>query len=252
MDNNQLVTPKVALITGAGRRIGAKIAAILHENGINVALHCHQSVKEAEILCEQFNQARPHSAMLVQGDLTQFNNLCSIVTKAAETWGQLDVLVNNASCFFPTQAGSATENDWNRLVDTNLKAPFFLAQAAYPFLKTQKGCIINIVDIHAISPLSDYPIYSISKAGLAMLTKTLAKEWGPHIRVNSISPGAIMWPENENTLSEKIKNKIIEQTALKTHGDPLEIAKAVLFLVRDADFMTGQNINVDGGRTLFN
>ena len=251
MKNKQVLNPQVALITGSARRIGAKIARILHENGINVVLHCNSSLKEAKKLCSILNQSRGDSAVVLQADLSKIKTLNNLVKQAVNSWGRLDILVNNASCFYKTPVGSITESIWNDLMDTNLKAPFFLSQAAIPYLKKQRGCIINIVDIHADRPMADHPIYCVSKAGLAMLTKTLARELGPDIRVNSVSPGAIIWPEKGNALSPKLKKQIIDHTALKTHGDPEEIAKAVLFLVRDATYVTGQDIAVDGGRKLF-
>lgn len=252
MKNKQVVKPQVAFVTGSARRIGARIARILHENGINVVLHCHYSMSEAKKLCSNLNQIRDNSAVILQADLSKINKLDTLVKQAASIWGRLDILVNNASCFYKTPVGSITESVWDKLMDTNLKAPFFLAQAAAPFLKKRRGCIINIVDIHADRPMADHPVYCVSKAGLAMLTKALARELGPDIRVNSVSPGAIIWPEKGNALSAKLKKQIIEHTALKTHGDPEEIAKAVLFLVRDAPYITGIDIAVDGGRKLFN
>lgn len=251
MQKKQIPIRKVAFITGAARRIGKEIARILHENGINVVLHCHSSLKEANQMCAKFNQARENSAVVVQGDLSRISQLKKLIEKGAKTWGRLDILVNNASCFFKTHLGKTKESAWDTLIDTNLKAPFFLSEAAIPYLRKQKGSIVNIVDIHAERPMLDYPIYNISKAGLSMLTKTFARELGPDIRVNSVSPGAIIWPEEKNAISQSIKKQIIQHTALKRHGHPKEIAKAVLYLVRDAEYVTGQDIAVDGGRSLF-
>jgi pteridine reductase len=176
--------------------------------------------------------------------------LAPLIEQAVSCWERLDVLVNNASVFYKTEIGMVSESAWDKLMDTNLKAPFFLAQAAFPHLATQQGCIVNIVDICTDRPVQDYPVYCISKAGLLMLTKSLACELGPDVRVNAVSPGSIIWPEGENVLPEEIKQKIIRQTVLQRHGDPAAIAKAVWFLISEADYITGQNINVDGGRLL--
>lgn len=242
------MTPKTALITGGARRIGAEIARILHENGMNVVLHFNHSKKEADALCHELNQKRQDSARGIAADLTNIPGLKPLIQQAVDCFGQLDVLVNNASCFFKTLPGTVTEEAFDQLITTNLKAPFFLAEAAFPHLAKNKGCLINITDIHAYRPLRDYTVYCLSKAGLAMLTKALAREWGPHVRVNAVSPGSIIWPEGENTLNDEIKQSIIQESALKSHGSPDEIAKTVLFLVRDAQFVTGQDIAVDGGR----
>jgi len=241
---------KVALITGSARRMGAAMADKLHENGFNIVIHYHASHEDAERLSAELNKKRKHSAITMRADLQEITSLEALVNQAAETWGRLDVLVNNASRFYKTEVGEMTEYSWDELINTNLKAPLFLSQAAAPHLKKTNGCIINITDIHGERPLRDYAVYSISKAGLIMLTKQLAKELGPEIRVNAISPGAIVWPEGQNKLSEESKKKIIERTALQRHGDPDMIAKAALFLVQDADFITGQVLVVDGGRLL--
>lgn len=241
---------KVALITGAARRIGAEIARILHENGMNVVIHFHHSENSANRLCEALNHNRKGSAITLKADLKDKNQWKPLINQVIEMHGQLDVLVNNASDFFATPMGSATDEDWNLLLDVNLKAPFFLSEYATPYLKQTRGSIINIVDIHAERPMKSYPIYSISKAGLQMLTKTLACELGPDIRVNSVSPGPIMWPEGENTIPDTEKQHILDTTALKRHGNPEEIAKAVLYLVRDANYVTGMNLLVDGGRSV--
>lgn len=251
MQKNKTIHPNVALVTGAARRIGAEIARILHQNNFNVVLHYHQSKAEAEKLCKMLNQTRENSAVILKADLSDQKQLLPLIQKAAKTWGRLDALINNASCFYKTAIGKIDGKIWDAMMDTNLKAPFFLAQAAAPFLRKQHGCIVNIVDIHAHKPMLDYPVYNISKAGLLMATKTLARELGPEIRVNAVSPGAIIWPEGSNSLSAKLKEKIISHTALKRHGDANAIAKAVLFLVKDADYITGQDIPVDGGRSLF-
>ena len=242
---------KVALITGAARRVGAEIAMLLHQSGMNVILHYHTSQKEAKDLCAVLNKKRHHSAIICCANLLETAGLQEIINHSVTEWGRLDVLVNNASSFYKTTMGKVTEQEWDDLLASNLKAPFFLSQNAALHLSKQQGCIINIADIHAERPMRDYSVYCISKAGLLMLTKALAKELGPHVRVNAISPGVVAWPEGENTVSEIGKQKIIERTVLQRHGDAKEIAKAVLFFVDAADFITGQVLAVDGGRSLF-
>ncbi len=241
---------KVALITGAARRIGAVIARILHENGMNVVIHFHHSENEARLLCESLNNIRKDSALAIIADLQDKNQWKPLINQTIELSGRLDLLVNNASDFFATPMGSITDEDWNLLLDVNLKAPFFLSEYAAPHLQKTKGSIINIVDIHAERPMKSYSIYSISKAGLLMATKTLARELGPDIRVNAVSPGPILWPEGENVISDSDKQHILDATALKRHGSPEAIAKAVLYLVRDANYITGMNLLVDGGRSV--
>ncbi len=243
-------SPKVALITGAARRLGAEIAQTLHAVGFNVVLHYHHSETEAQHLCDLLNKKRNHSAIILQTDLSQINQLENLVTLAAEEWGYLDVLINNASRFYKTSASQTTEDKWDDLLNSNLKAPYFLSQAAEKYLKKREGCIVNLGDVHGERPMRDYGVYCISKAGLLMMTKTLAKEWGPAIRVNAVSPGTVMLPEGENTLTEQQKETILSRLALKRHGTPSDIAKAVLYLARDADYVTGTVITVDGGRSL--
>ena len=250
MQKRSSPTVKVALVTGAARRIGAEIASILHENGMNVVIHYHFSARNAKKLCNSLNEKRANSAITLKANLFDHAQLTPLVTDAKNAWGRLDVLINNASCFYKTPVGKIPETTWEHVINTNLRAPFFLAQLAAPYLAKQSGSIVNIVDIHAERPMQNFSIYSISKAGLNMLTKSLACELGPKIRVNSVSPGPIIWPEGKSALSASLKHKIIQSTLLKRHGNPLEIAKAVLFLVRDADFITGQDIAVDGGRSL--
>ncbi len=242
---------KVALITGASRRIGAEIACELHAKGMNVILHYRTSQANAKELCATLNQKRSASAATLAADLSIFDNLSLLIQRAVEIWGRLDALVNNASVFYKTDIGDVGEADWGKLMDINLKAPFFLAQAAFPHLSKQQGCIVNIIDIHAERPMREYPIYCISKAGLQMLTKTLARELGPQVRVNAVSPGQMLWPEGENTLSDEIKQKIVDHIVLKRQGHPLDVAKAVSFLILDADYVTGQDLAVDGGRLLY-
>ena len=240
--------PKVALITGAAHRIGAEMARQLHSKGMNIALHYRHSKQPAETLAAELNNQRPDSVILIQADLLETKSLPDVIAEACKPWQRLDVLINNASTFYPTEIGAATEDDWDDLIGSNLKAPFFLAQAAAPELTKHSGCIINIIDIHSQRPMKGYPIYSAAKAGLAMLTMSLARELGPAVRVNGVAPGAILWPEHE--LDDQAKNEILDRTALKRQGSPEDIAKTALFLIQDADYISGQIINVDGGRTL--
>ncbi len=238
---------KVVLITGAAHRIGATTARLLHSQGMNIVLHYRHSREAAEKLQLDLEQQRNDSVVLVQADLHHTHELPDLVEQAAKVWDRLDVLINNASSFYATPIETADETQWDDLMGSNVKAPFFLAKAAAPYLKQQQGCIVNIVDIHAERPLRNFPIYSMAKAALAMMTKALAADLGPEIRVNGIAPGAILWPEN---LDDKAKEKIISRTFLKRRGEPSDIAKAILYLIRDAEYMTGQIMAVDGGRSL--
>lgn len=240
---------KNVLITGAAKRIGAACARLLHSQGYNVFLHYRSSADEAQQLCAELNQQRPDSAKIMQADLLNMAELEAIAREACMAWGGIDVLVNNASSFYPTAVADVTECQWDELLGSNLKAPFFLAKALAKTLIDNKGCIVNIVDIHAERGLIGYPVYSIAKAGLAAMTKILAKELGPAIRVNGVAPGAILWPDSD--LSEPAKQEILQRVALKRNGEPEDIAKTVLFLIKDADYITGQILTVDGGRTLF-
>ncbi len=241
---------KVALITGAAQRIGATTARTLHHAGMKLAIHYRNSDQAARHLQQELESVRPHSTVLVQGDLLQTDQLHELVEQVAGQWGQLDLLINNASSFYPTPVDSFSEQTWDDLIGSNLKAPLFLSQAAAPHLRRQGGNIINMVDIHADRPLKNHTIYCIAKAGVAMMTKSLARELGPEIRVNGVAPGAILWPENE--LDETTKSEILSRTALKRSGTPEDIARTILFLVRDGRYITGQIIPVDGGRTLSN
>ena len=237
---------KVVLITGGAHRIGAQLVRHLHEAGMNIVLHYRSSEKAAHRLQNELHAQRPESVVLVRGDLTNIGVLSNLVYETTEAFGRLDVLINNASVFYPTPIGEATEKEWDELMSTNLKAPFFLSQAAYPALKKSSGCIVNIADIYGDRPLKNYPIYSTAKAGLIMLTQSLARELGPDVRVNAIAPGVILWPEND--MDDMTKQRLINSTPLKRSGDPDDIARTVSFLVGDAGFITGQVIAVDGGR----
>jgi pteridine reductase len=240
---------KNVLITGAAKRIGATCARLLHNQGCNVLVHYRSSKQDAEQLCAELNQIRPGSAKPIQANLLNMQELEALAQQATSSWGGVDVLINNASSFYPTPLAHTTEAQWDDLLGSNLKAPFFLSKALSDSLANRQGCIVNIVDIHAERGLPGYAVYSIAKAGLVAMTKVLAKELGPAIRVNAIAPGAILWPENG--LSEQAKSEILERVPLARSGSPEDIAKAVFFLIKDADYVTGQTITVDGGRTLF-
>ncbi len=241
---------KVALVTGSARRIGAQTVRTLHDSGFNVVIHYRSSGDEAEKLAAELNALRDDSARTVQADLLEIDTLPALVETVIGFWGRLDVLVNNASAFYPTEIGTITEKDWDILVGSNLKAPLFLCQAAADELRRNRGCIVNMVDIHADRPLKHYPVYCVAKAGLVMLTKSMARELGPEVRANGVAPGAILWPEEPHHSAEH--QKIIERTALKREGEPMDIARTIRFLVTDAPYITGQIIAVDGGRTLSN
>ena len=244
---------KTAMITGSAKRVGAVIAQTLHQAGYNVIIHCRLSRQAADELAVSLNSERPDSAKVIQGDLNIETVYNSLVEQAYQCWGRLDVLVNNASSFYPTPVGNITIDDWNNLINSNMKAPLFLAQAAAPYLKQTQGSIINMVDVHGQRPMKEHTVYCAAKAGLAMLTMSLAKELGPDIRVNGVAPGAILWPAGDGPsgdMPEHTKNLILERTSLKRPGKPIDIAKTILFLIRDADYITGQIIAVDGGRSI--
>ncbi len=240
---------KNVLITGAAKRIGAACARTLHAQGYNVFLHYRGSAVQAAELCDELNQQRVNSARIMAADLLSLSEIQNLAQQACAAWGGIDVLLNNASVFYPQNVSDVTEANWDEIMACNLKAPFFLAQALSDSLRQRGGCIINIIDIHAERGLKGYPVYSIAKAGLAGMTKILAKELAPQIRVNGVSPGAILWPEQE--LSADAKNEILHRIALERAGDVDDIAKAVAFLCNDGNYITGQIISVDGGRTLF-
>lgn len=239
---------KVVLITGAARRIGAEIARALHAASATVVIHYRNSAQDAAALQAELNATRPGSCFLAQGDLLDVANISQVIRQTLDQTGRLDVLVNNASSFYPTPLDTLTGQQFDDLIGTNLKVPLFMAQAAAPYLQASHGCIINIVDIHGMRPLQGYVAYCAAKAGLLMLTQSLARELGPNVRVNGVAPGAILWPEmHEN---HAMHADILARTALQREGNPADIARTVLFLVRDADYITGQVIPVDGGRLL--
>ena len=243
------LTDKVALITGGAQRVGAMTARLLHAAGANLVLHYRSSRQQALDLQSELNALRKNSVILVQADLLETIKLKAIIKSCIEQWGRLDILINNASSFYPTPIGKVSESDWDDLIGSNMKAPFFLSQAAAPYLEQQKGCIISIVDIHAERPMEGHSVYNMAKAGLAMLVKTLAFELGPKVRVNGVAPGAIMWPDND--MDELTKQRIVSRTYLKRKGSAQDIARTVLFLAAHADYISGQIIAVDGGRSLY-
>ena len=242
------LTGKAVLITGAARRVGATIARTLHAAGANVVLHFRSSGEDAASLAQELNAARPGSAVLVECDLLEVAKLPALAETAAQAFGGLDILVNNASTFYPTPVGDITESDWDDLIGANLKAPLFLAQATAPALHSSRGLIVNLADIHGMRPLRRHPVYCVSKAGLIMLTKSLARELGPHVRVNAIAPGPVMWPEDG--VDKELQAKIIDRTALKRPGSAADVARAVLFFATEAPYVTGQILAVDGGRSV--
>ncbi|MGB1108870.1 MAG: pteridine reductase [Gammaproteobacteria bacterium] len=239
---------KTILITGGAQRVGAQVVRRLHAEGANIALHYRSSSDKAEAIRDELEAKRPNSVVLLQADLLSTKALPELVNKATNAWGRLDVLINNASTFYPTKVGTATEADWDDLIGSNAKAPFFLSQAAAPELARNKGVIINMVDVYAERPLLEHPVYCMGKAAIAMLTKSLARELGPDVRVNGVAPGVVLWPEGGAT--EEYRREVMEKTALSRPGDPDNIASTILFLIRDVDYITGQIIAVDGGRSL--
>jgi len=239
---------RCVLITGGAKRLGAAIGRRLHAAGANVVVHYHQSRPAADALVAEFEALRAGSALAVRADLHDVAHLPDLAQAALARFGRLDVLVNNASTFYPTPVGSITLQQFDDLIGTNLRAPLFLSQAATPALRESRGLIINMVDIHGRRPLKAHPVYSSAKAGLIMLTKSLARELGPEIRVNGIAPGPVLWPERD--LDGALKEEIVARTALKRSGSPDDIASAALFFAAEAPYVTGQVIAVDGGRSL--
>ncbi len=239
---------KVALVTGGARRIGAEIVRCLHAAGMDIALHYHSSEHDAHRLRDELEAVRPGSVRLFQADLRDSAAIEEMARSASSAFARMDVLVNNASNFFATPLGSIDDSAFNALLDVNLKAPLFLAQALTPRLRESRGCIVNIADIYALVPLAGYAAYTAAKAGLVMLTRTLALELAPHVRVNAIAPGAILWPDSEP--GEEARAAVLAKVPLGHTGDPADIAETVLFLVRDAHYVTGQMIKVDGGRAI--
>lgn len=241
---------KAILITGGAKRVGAALCRRLHGQGANLMLHYRASATEARALQRELNTQRADSVALIQADLLKHSALPNLVNETVKRFGRLDVLINNASSFFPTAIGEISEQAWEDLIGTNLKAPLFLSQAAALHLRKAHGCIVNIVDIHAERPMKTYVVYSAAKGGLTALTKSLARELAPDVRVNAVAPGPVMWPESEDWSDELARQRIINQTLLKRVGDPDDVARAVAFLIQDAAYITGQVLAVDGGRSV--
>ena len=241
---------KIILITGGARRIGEAICRKLHSEGMNLMIHYRSSEKEAQLLQAELNQIRTKSVALVQADLLDTTRLPILVNETINHFGRIDSLINNASSFYSSPIEKITEKIWDELIGCNFKTPLFLSKTVAPYLKKQHGCIINIVDIHSEWPLKEYMVYSSAKGGLATLTKSLALELAPEIRVNGISPGPILWPENGAWSDQLTRQNIINKTLLKRIGKPNDIAKAVSFLISDAPYITGQILAVDGGRSI--
>lgn len=242
------LTDKVVLVTGSARRIGAAIAQAFHDRGARVAVHYHRSGAEAGALVRAMNAERPASAAAFGADLADLAALEALPASVIGTFGALDVLINNASTFYPTPVGKITRTAFDDLVGTNLRAPLFLSQAAAPELRRRQGLILNIADIHGLRPLGKHTVYCAAKAALVMLTHSLARELGPEIRVNAIAPGPVMWPENG--MDEELQRRIVARTALKRAGSAEDVARAALFFATDAPFVTGQVLAVDGGRLI--
>ena len=241
---------KTALITGAARRLGAQTARTLHENGANIIIHYGESQSQAEKLAQQLNDRRPDTVVTKQADLLNPDEVTQLAEFSITYFDGLDILVNNASSFYPTVMGNTTQSHWNDLMGSNVQAPFFLSQACIPALKLQNGCIINMIDIHARSPLKNHTVYSCAKAAAAMLTRSLALETGPEVRVNGIAPGAILWPEENTQMDDQKQQDILRQIPLGRCGEASDIANTVLFLI-NSPYINGQIISVDGGRQLF-
>jgi pteridine reductase len=245
-----IITNKVVLITGGAKRVGATICRMLHATGMNLMIHYKSSLNEARALQAELNLQRPNSVSIIQGDLLNIASLPNLVAETIQQFGHLDVLINNASTYYASEIGDIDETKWLDLMGSNLKAPLFLSQAAAGELRKNNGCIINITDMHVERPKKGYVVYSVAKAGLVTLTKSLAYELGPEVRVNAVAPGPVQWPENNPQFDEVYRQRVINQTLLKRVGEAEDVAKAVKFLIADAPFVTGHVLAVDGGRSL--
>jgi len=241
---------KVILITGGAKRVGASICRELHAHGANLMIHYNTSKQEARSLQAALNLQRPDSVAIIQGDLLNIAIMPTLVNETVNQFGKLDILINNASTYRPTEVGNINEENWEDLVGSNLKAPMFLAQAAAVELKKNQGCIVNITDMHIEHPKKGYVVYSVAKAGLVTLTKSLAQELSPEVRVNAVAPGPVLWPDNNPQFDEVYRQRVISQTLLKRVGEPTDVAKAVKFLAADAPYITGHVLAVDGGRSI--
>ncbi|MDC0183017.1 pteridine reductase [Nitrosomonadales bacterium] len=240
---------QIAIVTGGAKRIGASISRRLHKANIDLIIHYKTSEKEAISLRDELNKQRKNSASLIKADLLDPKSYSKIINETIKIYGQLNFLINNASTYYPTNINQIDQLNWDNLIGSNLKAPLFLCKEAAPFLKKNNGSIINITDAHITKPKENYIIYSIAKAGLTNLTKSLAQELGPEIRVNAVAPGPVLWPENSNEFNSSYRKKVISQTMLKKVGEPDDVAKAVEFLLLNSNFITSHILNVDGGRS---
>ena len=247
---NKALANKVVLITGGAKRVGATISRMLHAEGANIMIHYRSSYFHAHTLKNELNLQRPDSVATIQADLLHTDKLSKLVSATIKQFGKLDVLINNASSYFQTEIGKIDEESWNDLMGSNLKAPMFLAQAAAAELSKNQGCIINITDMHVERPKKGYIVYSVAKAGLVTLTKSLAQELAPDVRVNAVAPGPVLWPDDNPQFDEVYRQRVISQTLLKRSGEGADVAKAVKFLIADAPFITGHILAVDGGRSL--
>lgn len=239
---------KTVLITGAARRVGAAIARRLHAAGANIALHYRNSAAAAATLAGELQNVRSGSVETFKANLLDVREIAQLIDAAQAAFGRLDILVNNASTFYPTAIGEITPEAWDDLMGTNVRAPLFLSQAAAPALRKTSGLIINLVDIHGLRPLKRYPVYCTAKAALAMLTRSLARELAPDVRVNGIAPGPVMWPEDAP--DPALKEKIISQTLLQRLGSAEDVARTALFFATEAPYITGHILAVDGGRSV--
>ena len=239
-----------ALVTGGARRIGAEIARTLHRCGFQVIIHYRHSQDDATRLLDELNQQRSDSAYALQADLTDMDAVTRLATQVSKEFGDIDLLINNASSFYPTSLPESTQHQWDDLINSNVRAAYFLTAQLSEGLKNNRGAVINLVDIHAQRGLPSYPIYSIAKAGVEMMVRTLAKDLAPEVRINGVSPGPILWPEAEAALTDTAKQEILNKTPLARSGTPKDIADAVYFLAA-APFITGQVLAVDGGRSLY-
>lgn len=244
------MTTPVALITGSAHRLGARTAQLLHNRGWNLVIHYRSREEQARRLADTMNQQRKRSAVALQADLKKMAETKRLGEQASAQWGRLDALVNNASVFYPNPTPDVTGDDWDTVMHTNLKAPFFLLQACLPALKKHTGSVVNLIDIYSERPLPEHPLYCASKAGLAALTRAWARDLAPEVRVNGVSPGAILWPEGEADIDTEYQNSILDKTPLRRTGTPDDIAGTIAFLLMDAPFITGQILTVDGGRSL--
>ena len=246
---DQPLAGKVALITGGARRVGAEVARVLHGAGADIVVHYQNSARGAAALVKSLEETRAGSAASISANLLETARLGELVSFTLQRFSRLDILINNASTFYPTPVGEITENHWDDLLGSNLKAPLFLSQAAASALRLSQGLVLNIVDIHGMRPLRHYPVYGIAKAGLIMLTRSLARELGPQVRVNAIAPGPVMWP-HDGVADTALQQKIVGRTLLKRTGSALDIARTALFFAADAPYITGQIMPVDGGRSV--